>query len=642
MKPMTGQTMRTRLSQVRYSWAALALLTWLLLILVQSGVMAQTATPPPPVVIPAGDTAALAAAIADANATCTPGNPTVLQLTTSTYTLTTPAVADISLLVNCDLVIDGNGSTIERNAGASNFRIFQVADGATLTARDLTVRGGRLAAGNGAGIRVYGGLILNNVTLRDHVIETNGNGGAIMAVDARVRIEQSRIENNTIIGDIGSPEGRGGGIYIQGNGEVAPYISNTLIVSNNAIGYGGGLYTLGAQPTIEDSIIQANIATYGGGVGFEDSDYLLLRSQIIDNAGAGDSAGLWQIGGTGVFNDGVIARNITGGAGAAITSPGLTIQNSCIFENDGSDSDVRYPEVIAPNNWWGDATGPSGAGPGSGDSIDPGVVYAPFLTAPPAACNAVPTATFTPSETLTPSLTPTFTETPSDTPEPTPTPSESPEPTATFTQSDTPEPTETSEPTFTPSYTASSIPSPTATTIPTSTNTPVPTNTASVTPTSTNTLAPTLTPTITPSSTPSQNITLTTSNTTELINAIVSANSLCVGNQSVISINLASNGDYVFTAPYVQSGTNETALPVIRCNIIINGNNSVLRRAAGSPAFRFFKINGWSTQDNGRLTLNDLTLENGLATGVNSEFGGGAIYVSTGQLELSGVTLRNN
>lgn len=40
-------------------------------------------------------------------------------------------------------------------------------------------------------------------------------------------------------------------------------------------------------------------------------------------------------------------------------------------------------EVVALNNWWGDARGPGGAGPGAGDAISDNVAYCTWLNAPP-------------------------------------------------------------------------------------------------------------------------------------------------------------------------------------------------------------------------------------------------------------------
>jgi hypothetical protein len=42
--------------------------------------------------------------------------------------------------------------------------------------------------------------------------------------------------------------------------------------------------------------------------------------------------------------------------------------------------------VRADGNWWGDPSGPGGAGPGIGDSIDEAVVVLEWLTLRPPGC----------------------------------------------------------------------------------------------------------------------------------------------------------------------------------------------------------------------------------------------------------------
>ncbi len=70
---------------------------------------------------------------------------------------------------------------------------------------------------------------------------------------------------------------------------------------------------------------------------------------------------------------------------------GIHIYNNAnpqIHDNDirgnttyGIQNDNFSVEVIAENNYWGTADGPSGAGPGSGDAVSTNVDYDPFLTA---------------------------------------------------------------------------------------------------------------------------------------------------------------------------------------------------------------------------------------------------------------------
>ena len=71
-------------------------------------------------------------------------------------------------------------------------------------------------------------------------------------------------------------------------------------------------------------------------------------------------------------------------------STNVTVNNNCIVGNTdglilgaGADSDAA---LDAESNWWGDPSGPSGTGPGTGDSVvdpDGKVDFTPFLVAPP-------------------------------------------------------------------------------------------------------------------------------------------------------------------------------------------------------------------------------------------------------------------
>ena len=108
--------------------------------------------------------------------------------------------------------IDLNGHTIDRGLGSykDGGGVFGVADGATLSISDGTIKGGRRGSGNGGGFNVNGELILNSVIIEDC-----------------------------------KAEHAGGGIYINGlNGNTASVIMRgKSIVKNNTAGtYGSGIY----------------------------------------------------------------------------------------------------------------------------------------------------------------------------------------------------------------------------------------------------------------------------------------------------------------------------------------------------------------------------------------------------------------
>jgi hypothetical protein len=63
------------------------------------------------------------------------------------------------------------------------------------------------------------------------------------------------------------------------------------------------------------------------------------------------------------------------------------ISGSCIAGNgDTAVFNSQPASQNAAGNWWGDANGPSGAGPGSGDSVSTGVDFSGWLTTPPSIC----------------------------------------------------------------------------------------------------------------------------------------------------------------------------------------------------------------------------------------------------------------
>jgi hypothetical protein len=76
------------------------------------------------------------------------------------------------------------------------------------------------------------------------------------------------------------------------------------------------------------------------------------------------------------------------------TPTGISIQHSNIFNNSyaGVDNQNASP-IDARFNWWGNASGPSGIGPGTGDAIYGAVTFNPFRTtasACPSSCTPAP------------------------------------------------------------------------------------------------------------------------------------------------------------------------------------------------------------------------------------------------------------
>ncbi|MBN1666895.1 MAG: right-handed parallel beta-helix repeat-containing protein, partial [Anaerolineales bacterium] len=70
---------------------------------------------------------------------------------------------------------------------------------------------------------------------------------------------------------------------------------------------------------------------------------------------------------------------------APVQAATVTMVNNCLVNNSvaGVWNDPSNSLLVAENNWWGDASGPSTVGPGSGDAVSTNVDFDPWLTSDP-------------------------------------------------------------------------------------------------------------------------------------------------------------------------------------------------------------------------------------------------------------------
>ncbi len=151
--------------------------------------------------------------------------------------------------------------------------------------------------------------------------------------------------------------------------------------------------------------------------GFEIRDnyfYVGTFPIAITGTEAGSSAiitGNWfgtlgqTIGGNGTVNGVVlagsgsylVAQNWFHNAGTALSlADSVTLaansEYNCLTGNVGTVLNTTGVEVTFENNWWADASGPSGDGPGTGLPVSADVDYDPWLLARTSTCNNPPTA----------------------------------------------------------------------------------------------------------------------------------------------------------------------------------------------------------------------------------------------------------
>jgi hypothetical protein len=97
---------------------------------------------------------------------------------------------------------------------------------------------------------------------------------------------------------------------------------------------------------------------------------------------------LYTVRATVVSNNLIAESTTTGLAMSDDVTLGTGSQGNCIVANNAGVANFSTTSVTFENNWWWDASGPSGVGPGTGDSVSAYVDYTPWLTAEPAGCGA--------------------------------------------------------------------------------------------------------------------------------------------------------------------------------------------------------------------------------------------------------------
>lgn len=172
----------------------------------------------------------------------------------------TSAQLDINTSTGGDLNITGenNTITIQRDASASNFRIFELTGLGNVTLDRLTVSNGTVTGDSGGGIKnSTANLILTETTVSGN---SAANGGGGIYNSGTLTLTRSTISGN-------STSGAGGGIL---NTDGAIAVTNATISGNTATNGGGGiaLTSGGALTTasMTNSTIARNSAVSGGGI----------------------------------------------------------------------------------------------------------------------------------------------------------------------------------------------------------------------------------------------------------------------------------------------------------------------------------------------------------------------------------------
>ena len=284
----------------------------------------------------------------------------------------------------------------------------------------LTVTGSTISQNNaissvfssGGGITNWGGV----VTLSNSTISANMAtwAGGIFIEEGSLTLNATSVSNNTSSNDAGGIQVKAGAagatVLVQSGSSVSNNtgswgagISNwggTLTVNastvsgNTATNSGGGLLNKdGGSMVVENgSVISGNSAQWEGGISnWGGSDLTVTDSVISTNTATVNGGGIGNLGTMTVTGSALLGNTATGEGDAVYSNvdiPNATsVTGSCIGGNgDTAVYNSQAASQLATGNWWGDASGPSGSGSGTGDSVGTNVDFSSWLALPPAIC----------------------------------------------------------------------------------------------------------------------------------------------------------------------------------------------------------------------------------------------------------------
>ena len=215
----------------------------------------------------------------------------------------------------------GSSSTIVDGTQAGSVFTIGVNNPTTdVTLSKMTVTNGN--AYDGGGIwNNDGKLTLTGILLAGN--NANNNGGGIYNTGTVSFIDSS------ITGNIA---GNGGGIYNDPKGALT--VKGGQIFSNDAFGYGGGVFNEGVATMSDSQIYSNNVYSYdGGGISNYGGNLVVDGCNFYQNTAYGYGGGIDNWGGTLAVTNSRIFENTAEGAGGISNSAAMKLVASEVFKN---------------------------------------------------------------------------------------------------------------------------------------------------------------------------------------------------------------------------------------------------------------------------------------------------------------------
>jgi len=216
------------------------------------------------------------------------------------------------------------------------------------------------------------GLLAANITVRNVRVLNSSEFGISLTFTARATVEYCYVEGAKIAINAGAVEPAPPTVATFRNNEVVNsefgitgYLGDSLVEGNLIKDFSNGGVGISAQ-FLNTEIKNNTVTGYADGAGmtFEKSHHdrpLSENVSVEGNTFTGNLHGIY------VFPDQTELKGI------AINFNNIAGNSWRGVRNDGGET------LNATKNWWGDASGPSRAGPGDGDDVSTKVLYSPWL-----------------------------------------------------------------------------------------------------------------------------------------------------------------------------------------------------------------------------------------------------------------------
>jgi CSLREA domain-containing protein len=223
--------------------------------------------------------------------------------------------AELNVAAGGPMLIDGKEAISV--SGQDSVRVFFVGPGGAVTLLNLTIIDG--AASDGAGIRNFGALNLDNCEVTSN--NADYDGGGIMN-NGILDIEDSLIQGNSAAW--------GGGLS---NHNTVTVVNSSF--SNNQAGSkggGGGISNAGII-NITSSILDNNSGSQGGGIHNGESSLLTLANSTLASNSAYDGGGILNHGTMDISESSIYSNNSLEYGGGLVNSDILTLTASTLSAN---------------------------------------------------------------------------------------------------------------------------------------------------------------------------------------------------------------------------------------------------------------------------------------------------------------------